>query len=85
MSRTKAIIGLPDANEKVERMAKILFILGPFASIAFVMSSTFYLIFMATELGQGDYLQGLPIVGVLVSLQMATQIAFDYPTGAIGD
>jgi MFS family permease len=85
MSRTKSLLGLPDANDKVERMARILFMLGPFANVAFVISTTFYLIFIAEALGQGDYFQGLPLVGVLVSLQMATQLGLDYPTGAIGD
>jgi hypothetical protein len=41
MSRMKSFLGLPDANEKVLRLAKIMSILGPIASFTFVLSTTF--------------------------------------------
>lgn len=53
------------------------------ASVA--ISSTFYLIFVATSLGQGDFILGMTYVGILVVFQMAIQTLFDYPTGVIGD
>lgn len=59
--------------------------LGPLANFTFVMSTTFYLIFVADALGGGDYIAGLPVVATLVVIQMAIQLALDYPTGSIGD
>ncbi|MGY5858423.1 MAG: MFS transporter [Candidatus Thorarchaeota archaeon] len=87
MSRMKSFLGLPDANEKVLRLAKIMAILGPLANFTFVLSSTFYVIFIAEALGggPGNYIQGMGLVGVLVVIQMITQTLLDYPTGAIGD
>ncbi|NHI88678.1 MAG: MFS transporter [Candidatus Thorarchaeota archaeon] len=87
MSRMKSFLGLPDATEKVLRLAKIMAILGPLANITFVLSSTFYVIFVAEALGGGPgmYLQGMGLVGTLVVIEMVVQISLDYPTGAIGD
>ncbi|MHA2024544.1 MAG: MFS transporter [Candidatus Thorarchaeota archaeon] len=87
MSRMKAFLGLPDANEKVLRLATIMSILGPLANVTFVLSTTFYVIFVAEALGGGIgmYLQGMGLVGTLVVVQMVVQILLDYPTGAIGD
>ncbi|MFW9803489.1 MAG: MFS transporter [Candidatus Thorarchaeota archaeon] len=85
MSRLANAIGLPDANEKVLRLARILIFLGPLATFTFTMSTTFYLIFVAEALGGGDYIAGLPFVATLVVIQMAIQLLLDYPTGAIGD
>jgi MFS family permease len=85
MSRLAYAIGLPDANEKVLRLARVLMFLGPLANFTFVMSTTFYLIFVAEALGGGDYIAGLPLVATLVVIQMGIQLVLDYPTGAIGD
>ncbi|MFX0053563.1 MAG: MFS transporter [Promethearchaeota archaeon] len=85
MSRLANAIGLPDANEKVLRLARILIFLGPLATFTFTMSTTFYLIFVSEALGGGDYIAGLPLVATLVVIQMAIQLLLDYPTGAIGD
>jgi len=83
----KSFLGLPEATEKVLRLAKIMAILGPLANFTFVLSTTFYVIFVAEALGGGPgmYLQGMGLVGTLVVIQMVVQIIFDYPTGAIGD
>ncbi len=87
MSRMKSFLGLPDANDKILRLAKIMGIIGPLANISFTLSTTFYVIFVAEALGGGPgmYLQGIGLVGTLVVTQMVIQIIFDYPTGAIGD
>ncbi|MFW9815110.1 MAG: MFS transporter [Candidatus Thorarchaeota archaeon] len=87
MSRMKAFLGLPDANEKVLRLATIMAMLGPLANVTFVLSTTFYVIFVAEALGGGPgmYLQGMGLVGTLVVVQMVVQILLDYPTGAVGD
>ena len=85
MSRMKSFLGLPDATEKVLRLAKIMAILGPLANLTFTLSSTFYVVFVAEALGGGSFMEGMALVGVLVVVQMATQTLLDYPTGAIGD
>ncbi|TFF91469.1 hypothetical protein EU546_08565, partial [Candidatus Thorarchaeota archaeon] len=85
MSKIRSFLGLPDANEKVIRLAKIMAVLGPLANLTFMLSSTFYVVFVAGALGGGDFLQGMALVGVLVVVQMATQTLLDYPTGAVGD
>ena len=81
----KSVLGLPDAPDKVARLGKIMFILGPIGNFTFTISTTFYMIFIAEALGGGDYIQGLGLVGTLIVLQMAIQIVLDYPSGAIGD
>jgi MFS family permease len=83
----RSFLGLPDATDKVLRLAKIMAIMGPLANVTFVLSTTFYVIFVAEALGGGPglYLQGMGLVGILVVIQMATQTIFDYPTGAVGD
>lgn len=87
MSRLKSFLGLPDATEKVIRLAKIMAILGPLANLTFLLSTTFYVMFVAEALGGGPglYMEGMALVGVLVVVQMVTQTLFDYPTGALGD
>jgi len=79
MSRMKSFLGLPDATDKVIRLAKIMGILGPLANITFFMSTTFYVIFVAEALGGGPgmYLQGIGLVGTLVVVQMVVQILLD--------
>ncbi|MGD9396152.1 MAG: MFS transporter [Candidatus Thorarchaeota archaeon] len=87
MSRVKSFLGLPDATDKVIRLAKIMGILGPLANVIFTLSTTFFVIFVAEALGGGPgmYLQGMGLVGTLVVVQMVVQIVLDYPTGAVGD
>ncbi len=87
MSRMKSFLGLPDATDKVVKLAQIMGILGPLANLTFFLSTTFYVIFVAEALGGGPgmYLQGIGLVGTLVVVQMVVQIILDYPTGAIGD
>lgn len=60
-------------------------ILLPTANIIFTLSSTFYTIFIAEALGNGDFIQGLGFLGLLVSIEMIVQTLLDYPSGALGD
>ncbi|MHA1960436.1 MAG: MFS transporter [Candidatus Thorarchaeota archaeon] len=85
MSRTTTFYGLTDANEKTLRLAKILSILMPIVSATIMLSTTFFMIFVAEAVGHGSFIEGLGIVGVLVVFQMLIQVLLDYPTGAIGD
>lgn len=43
------------------------------------------MIFIAEQLGNGDYLLGMGLVGVLLVIQNLTQTILDYPTGSLGD
>ena len=52
---------------------------------AISISTTFYLIFVAEALGNGSYLSGLTLAGVLIIVQKTVQTLFDYPTGTLGD
>jgi MFS family permease len=89
MSRLADFIGIPSANDRVMRLAKVLLTLGPLANFTVVMSTTFYLIFVAEALGGGVgyefYVEGLKYVGTLIAIEMGIQLLLDYPTGAIGD
>jgi MFS family permease len=60
-------------------------ILMPIFSLTLMISSTFFMIFVAEAVGGGDFIQGLGIVGGLVVLQMAVSTILDYPTGALAD
>jgi MFS family permease len=85
MSILARLFGLEDATEEGMRIARILAILLPVFAAVFQISTTFYMIFIATALGGGDYIAGLALVGILVVISMAVQVALDYPTAALGD
>ncbi|MFW9851209.1 MAG: MFS transporter, partial [Candidatus Thorarchaeota archaeon] len=85
MSRTSSFLGFSDNDHKALHLGRVLMILLPTANIIFTLSSTFYTIFVAEALGQGDFVQGLGLLGVLVAIQMVIQTALDYPSGALGD
>ena len=87
LSRFLTFMGLSDANEKTQRIAKILTGLSSLFTFTYAISTTFYLIFVAEALGGGPgrYVEGLTLVGILVVIRMAVHTLLDYPTGAIGD
>ncbi|MDF1537859.1 MAG: hypothetical protein P1Q69_03045 [Candidatus Thorarchaeota archaeon] len=85
MEVSKRFFGLSDANDDILRLAQIMTILMPIFSLTLMISSTFFMIFVAEAVGGGDYIQGLGIVGGLVVLQMAVSTLLDYPTGALAD
>lgn len=85
MEVSKKFFGLEDANEKIVRLARVMSILAPMFSLTIMISTTFFMIFVAEAVGHGNYIEGLGIVGSLVVIQMAVQTMLDYPTGAIGD
>ena len=77
--------GLPEDKPKVIRLAVAF--LGLFTSMTAVLniSTTFYLIFIAEALGNGSYVDGLALAGVLIVAQKIAQTLLDYPTGTLGD
>jgi MFS family permease len=85
LGRITTYFGLRDATPEVIRLATVYTLLSLFMQIAFVISTTFYLIFVAEALGNNDFIVGMTYVGILVIIQMAVQTLFDYPTGVIGD
>ncbi len=85
MGRITSYFGLKDAKPEVVRLASIYTSLSLLMQIAFVISTTFYLIFVAEALGNNNFLVGMTYVGILVIIEMVVQTLFDYPTGVIGD
>lgn len=85
MGRIATYFGLGEASQEVVSLAKKYAILSFVMQVAFVISTTFYLIFVAEALGNTDFLLGMTYVGFLVIIQMSVQTVFDYPTGVIGD
>lgn len=87
MGRISSFFGFSEDNVRVLRIARTFLMLVPIVIATVMMSSTFYMIFVADALGGGPgrYLEGLGLVGVLVIIQLGVQTALDYPTGAVGD
>ncbi|MFW9957202.1 MAG: MFS transporter [Candidatus Odinarchaeota archaeon] len=84
-SRYARMFGLEGATSDAARLVKILSVLLPSFAASFQISTTFWMIFIAESLGNGDYFAGLTLVGILVVIQMAVQTVLDYPTGVLGD
>lgn len=85
MSRIVEFFGLTDGSDKVLSLAKTLAVLFPAVALTVQLSTTFFMIFVAEAVGNGSFIDGMTIVGILVVIQMAIQTLLDYPTGAIGD
>ncbi len=85
MSRLANFFGFTEPNDRIMRMARLMIVFFPIISVTVMLSTTFYVIFIAEALGSGDFMQGMGLVGVLVVIQLAVQTIFDYPTGGIGD
>ena len=84
-SRYARVFGIAEPTQDAVRLVKILSVLLPSFAISFQISTTFWMIYIAESLGNGDYFAGLTFVGLLVVLQLGIQTLLDYPTGAIGD
>ena len=76
MSRVRSYFGLRDAKPEVVRLATIYTSLSLFMQIAFVISTTFYLIFVAEALGNNNFLVGMTFVGILVIVILIFIISF---------
>ncbi len=85
VGRIASYFGLPEGKPNVIRLAATF--LGLFTSMtaAISISMTFYLIFIAEALGNGSYINGLALAGVLTVVQKVAQTLLDYPTGTLGD
>ncbi len=85
MSRLANFFGFTEPNDRIMKMARLMVVFFPLISVTVMLSTTFYVIFIAEALGSGDFMQGMGLVGVLVVIQLIVQTIFDYPTGGIGD
>jgi MFS family permease len=85
MSRFSRMLGFIEPSPKATRLALVVMMLGSTWTIAFQISTTFWMISIAETLGGGDYYIGMAMVGILVIIRIAVQTLLDYPTGGIGD
>lgn len=85
MGRVTSYFGLSDTRPEMIRLAAIFVSMSTAMTAALSISATFYLIFVAEALGNGSYIDGLALAGLLIVVQKVVQTLFDYPTGTIGD
>lgn len=85
MGRFARFFGLQEPTDKAIRLVRTMVLLMPTMAATFMISTTFWMIFIATSLGGGDLMAGLPIVGSLVIIQLIVRTVLDYPSGALGD
>lgn len=85
MTATARFFGLKDSPPAILGMARVMAFFLPMVAATVTLSTTFYVIFIATALGKGDFIQGMALIGPLIVIQMAVQTALDYPTGTLGD
>lgn len=85
MGRITSYFGLQENTPPVTRLAATFLGLSASMTAAVSISTTFYLIFVAEALGNGSYINGLALAGVLIIVQKVTQTLLDYPTGTLGD
>ncbi|MHA2142814.1 MAG: MFS transporter [Candidatus Thorarchaeota archaeon] len=85
MTSIARVFGLVQPTDKATRIVRILALIIPAYTLAFNISLSFWMIYIAESLGGGDFIAGLTLVGVLVVIQLLIQTLLDYPTGALGD
>jgi MFS family permease len=87
LGRFARAFGLAEANDNTVRIARSYTVLRVLDTLSLMMSIPFLFIHMADLLGggQGQYLEAMALLGVLIVVNMATQTILDYPTGGIGD
>jgi uncharacterized membrane protein YfbV (UPF0208 family) len=66
MSRLANFFGFTEPNDRIMRMTRLMVVFFPLISVTVMLSTTFYVIFIAEALGSGDFMQGMGLVGVLV-------------------
>ncbi|MFW9909649.1 MAG: hypothetical protein ACFFEF_13845 [Candidatus Thorarchaeota archaeon] len=85
MGRITSYFGLQDDKPKVTKLAATFLGLTTSMASTISISATFYFIFVAEALGNGSYVNGLALAGVLIIVQKVVHTLFDYPTGSLGD
>ncbi|RDE14226.1 MAG: hypothetical protein C4K49_07825 [Candidatus Thorarchaeota archaeon] len=77
--------GLQEPTDKAIRLVRTMVLLMPTMAATFMISTTFWMIYLATRIGGGDLMMGLPMIGLLVIIQLVLRTFLDYPSGALGD
>ncbi len=87
MGRFSSSFGLSEANDRTIGITKAYTALRVLDILSLTMSMTFLFIYIADLLGggEGKYIEGMALLGVLIVINMASQTILDYPTGSIGD
>jgi MFS family permease len=85
MGLLSRFFGLEQPTPEALRLVKLLVSLMPSFAATFMISTTFWMIYIAESLGGGDFIAGLGMVSFLIILQLVIQTLLDYPTGALGD
>lgn len=85
--RIARFFGLQDESPRVKYLAKVAATFMPLGAASFMMSTTFFAVFVAeTLVGPVFYLTlGMALVAQLALVGSIVQLVFDYPTGGIGD
>ena len=81
MGRFARAFGLSEANERTVKITRSYTVLRALDTIALMMTIPFLFIHMADLLGggPGQYLEGMTLLGILMVINMATQVIHDFP------
>lgn len=79
--------GMAGESDRTKRLVKIVVSFTPISAIAFMMSTTFYSIFIARTLfpSPSPLEYGMAVVGILSTIGLAVESLLDYPSGGLGD
>jgi MFS family permease len=85
--RIAKFFGVASESDRVRRLVKIAVSFTPIAGVAFMMSTTFYFVFIAETLfpPPTPLKYGMAVVGILSTIGLAVQSIIDYPSGGLGD
>lgn len=79
--------GMAGESDRAKRLVKIAVSFTPISAVAFMMSTTFYSIFVAQTLfpPPAPLQVGMAVVGILSTIGLAVESLLDYPSGGLGD
>jgi MFS family permease len=85
--RIAGFFGMAGESDRAKRLVKIVVSFTPISAIAFMMSTTFYSIFIARTLfpSPSPLEYGMAVVGILSTIGLAVESLLDYPSGGLGD
>jgi MFS family permease len=85
--RIAGFFGMAGESDRAKRLVKIVVSFTPISAIAFMMSTTFYSIFVAQALfpPPSPLQYGMAVVGILSTIGLAVESLLDYPSGGLGD
>jgi MFS family permease len=85
--RIAGFFGMAGESDRARRLVKIVVSFTPISAIAFMMSTTFYSVFVAQTLfpPPSPLQYGMAVVGILSTIGLAVESLLDYPSGGLGD